>query len=180
MKPSLNLRVHPEARIWLAEVMAVENYLNVILALTHPSLHDNAEQALQRLCSVTSHPEITSSWTSVFTGIAVIANRTTPSHTDHGGRAPWYDTLLNLGNFSKSTLDLPGLGGQFSYPPGTIVNICGNILEHRVNSWGKGDRVCYAHFMREKVLRRLKVDYAGWAHQDYYNGLREYLSSVKQ
>lgn len=174
----LNLRTNPEARTWLAKVKAVEEYVNAVLALTHPSLYDNAEQAMCQLRTISSHPEITSDWTSVFTGIAVITNRTTPSHTDHGGRPSWYDTLLNLGTFSKATLDLPDLGAQFSYPPGTIINICGNILEHRVNSWGKGDRVCYAHFMRKKVLRRLKVDHATWVHQNSYKGLREHLSDV--
>jgi hypothetical protein len=49
-----------------------------------------------------------------------------------------------------------------------VVSFCGSILEHEVRSWGVGDRVCYAHFMRETVRDRLDVPPAGWVKQDIY------------
>jgi hypothetical protein len=62
-------------------------------------------------------------------------------------------------------LDLPDLGLKLDYGPGTGVFLCGNVLTHAVNDWSGGDRVCYAHFLRKKVLQRLEADEAGWSEQ---------------
>lgn len=178
LKPSYNLRTQIESKDWLDNITGVEQYINVLLSLTHPDLYDNARIALDRLRMTDSTKEIAVLWTSVFTGIAVIANRITPSHTDRGGRPAWYDTLLNIGTCSAATFQLPDLGATFSYPPGTIISLCGNILKHQVSDWGMGDRVCYAHFMRDAVLRRLNVDDAGWVHQADFEGLSEFLETL--
>ena len=51
---------------------------------------------------------------------------------------------------------------DLEYSSGTVVSFCGSILEHEVQTWGVGDRVCYAHFMRETVRNRLDAPPAGW------------------
>ena len=60
------------------------------------------------------------------------------------------------------------LGLDLNYASGTVVSFCGTILEHQVSSWGVGDRICYAHFMRELVRKRLDVSPAGWVKQEIY------------
>jgi hypothetical protein len=63
---------------------------------------------------------------------------------------------------------LHDLGLNLAYYPGSVVGLCGTIFEHEVRAWGSGDRVCYAHFMRETVRQRLGVPAAGWAMQETY------------
>jgi len=113
--------------------------------------------------------EIAENWQSVFTGIAVISNRVTPSHRDTKGRPEWYDALVSYsGPEARPILSIKDLGLNLKYSSGTIVSLCGTIFEHQVLSWGNGDRVCYAHFMRELVRQRLDVPPAGWVMRDSY------------
>jgi hypothetical protein len=42
------------------------------------------------------------------------------------------------------------------------------VLKHGVEEWGMGDRICYAHFMRESVRDRLEVAPAGWVYREQY------------
>lgn len=113
--------------------------------------------------------EIALEWQSVYTGIAIISNRLTPFHRDSKGRPEWYDTLLNYsGSRARPRLIIKDLGLDMEYQSGTVVSFCGSIFEHGVGSWGNGERVCYAHFMREAVRNRLNVMPAGWVTREIY------------
>jgi hypothetical protein len=113
--------------------------------------------------------EIAKQWQSVYTGIAVISNRLTPPHRDSRGKPEWFDLLLNYaGNDSNPKLLINDLGLELDYSSGTVVGLCGTIFQHEVGYWGEGDRVCYAHFMREAVRNRLQAEDPGWVYQSTY------------
>jgi hypothetical protein len=90
-------------------------------------------------------------WPSVFSGIEVIVNRETPYHRDPGASPSVYDLLVSLGRAHKAILDIPDLGAQLRYPPGTMAYILGKVLEHGVPGWGDGERMVIAHFVKDKV-----------------------------
>lgn len=96
----------------------------------------------------TSKPVV---WPSVFSGIEVIVNRETPHHRDPGASPSFYDLLVSLGQANQAILDLPDLGAELGYPPGTMVYIAGKVLEHGVPGWGDGERIVIAHFVKDKV-----------------------------
>ena len=124
---------------------------------------------LERLRELDPTSEVARRWQSVYSGIGVISNRRTKLHRDLKGRPEWYDLLLSYaGPRARPLLSVTDLGLHLKYSSGTVVAFCGMILEHQVLSWGKGDRVCYAHFMRESVRERLDVPPAGWVNQDIY------------
>jgi hypothetical protein len=152
-----------------------EEFLNFVLLLIHPNLYTIGSSILQNLRGLQDTTEIASLWTSVFTGIAVISNRETPTHVDYNGRPEWYDLLTVKGSHSsRSTrLDLPEMGLSLAYGPGTVVALSGQIFQHRVRFWGDGDRICYARFMREAVRKRFDIEPGNWMTQSYY---AEYLS----
>lgn len=82
-------------------------------------------------------------WPSVFTGMQIIANRTTPPHRDRGGAPTHYDLLLSAGTHVKAELHLPECGVKLSYAPGTIIELCGKVFIHFVDDWeGGGKSVC--------------------------------------
>ena len=60
------------------------------------------------------------------------------------------------------------IGLDLQYSTDTVVGLCGSILKHGVSSWGRAERVCYAHFMRESVRNRLDVPAAGWVMRETY------------
>lgn len=165
LKPSVNLKSRA-AKEWLIEMNDLEeNFIDLILALTHPSLFKAGVEAYERRESEIpseSH-NIMHSWRSVFSGIAVIVNRKSARHTDRGGRRHWYDLLISAGNPARPVLKLPQLGAKITYTAGTVVLLCGKSIEHEVGDWGAGDRICLAHFMRDNVFRRLGVDHAEWS-----------------
>jgi hypothetical protein len=143
--------------------------LNLTLSLIHPELYRCGLDILHKLRASGHTAEIAKEWQSVYTGIAIISNRLTPKHRDRNGKPEWFDLLLNYaGPESKPKLLIHDVGLELDYSSGTVVGICGQIFEHQVGPWGEGDRVCYAHFMREAVRKRLEVQEAGWVNQSMY------------
>lgn len=170
--PSLNLRtqLYLGSSNWIAISNKAERFLNLTLSLIHPELFKCGLSMLRRLRQLETTKDIASKWQSVYTGIAIISNRETPPHRDSKGRPEWFDTLLNYsGAGNRAQLLIKDLGLNLEYSSGTVVGLCGSILEHEVRSRGNGDRVCYAHFMRESVRKRLDVPPAGWVNRSQYN-----------
>jgi hypothetical protein len=124
---------------------------------------------LRKLRKMEKTKGIAKQWQSVYTGISVISNRTTPAHRDSKGQPQWYDLLLNYSNpKANPRLEISDIGLDLDYSNGTVVGFCGSIFMHEVKSWGTADRVCYAHFMREAVRKRLDAPEAGWVQQAFY------------
>lgn len=154
---------------WLKISNNFERFLNLTLSLIHPELYKCGLDILQKLRVSGPTMEIAKQWQSVYTGIAIISNRLTPPHRDTKGKPEWFDLLVNYaGSDCNPKLFINDLGLELQYSSGTVVGLCGMILEHEVRSWGNGDRVCYAHFMRESVRKRLNANDPGWVTQSVY------------
>lgn len=153
---------------WMLSMSRVSGFLNKVLALTHPELYSAAAKGLEVLREQGGVKNLSIHWISVFTGINVISNRRTIKHRDRFGHLPWYDLLISVGTYSRAKLVLDDLGAKFVYNSGTAVLLCGKLLYHEVPFWGHGDRVCWAHFMREAVLNGLGVldRKVGWVTRD--------------
>ncbi|EIW73828.1 hypothetical protein CONPUDRAFT_68337, partial [Coniophora puteana RWD-64-598 SS2] len=135
---------------WVQESRELFALMNVILALIHPGQYEAGRKGL-RLCK-NFHATVSSAraWESVFTAVGIISNRVTVPHKDIGGYLPWYDLLFTCGDYDGGVFDIPGLGLEFSYPPGAVVAICGKFIRHHV-PMVRGNRVCCAFYMRKNV-----------------------------
>ena len=96
-----------------------------------------------------------------------MSNRVTPAHWDGSSRCNWYDMLAMLGAYRNCNLELLGLRISLEYGPGMVVGISGNVVEHVVPSF-KGDRACYAYFMRNNVHEWASVPVSDWMYTKYY------------
>jgi hypothetical protein len=172
IKTSVSIRANQSrgTLAWLASMSRVSEFLNEVLALTHPGLYSAAAKGLEVLRQRVGEKNLSKQWKSVFTGIAVISNRKTIRHRDQFGHLSWYDLLISVGTYKHAKLILHDLGAKFAYNSGTAVLLCGKLLDHEVPFWGSGDRVCWAHFMREPVLKSLGVldRKVGWATQENF------------
>ena len=147
----------------------VEQFMNLTLSLIHPDLFECGLEMLRILRKTQGTEAIAQRWQSIYTGIAIICNRISPAHRDSKGNPEWFDTLLSYSETGASPrLRITDIGLDLEYSSGTVVGFCGSVLKHSVESWGMGDRICYAHFMRESVRNRLNVNRAGWVYQDKY------------
>jgi hypothetical protein len=144
--------------------------LNQLTSLIHPDLHEAGLSALQTLREQSDTARLAKQWTSIWTGIAVIANRRTIEHRDRRSRPNWYDLLVSLGSHGAAKFRMPELGLVLQYKPGDVVALCGSVFLHEVGDWGDGDRFCYAFFMREKVLERLNQGSEQWGNRNMYRG----------
>jgi len=167
-QPSANFR-EPAALDWLHAISESNGILSAILVVIHPKLYDAGWKATKYLGNTpeTGTKELLDGWASVFSGVSVISNCITMLHWDVNSRANWYDILLTLGPYENCDLKLPGLGISLEYGPGTVVGILGKVLEHAVPSF-KGDRVCYAYFMRNNVHEWAKIAGKDWMETSYY------------
>ncbi|KII83157.1 hypothetical protein PLICRDRAFT_119745, partial [Plicaturopsis crispa FD-325 SS-3] len=159
---------------FLKAITPTEMLINAVTALIAPDLYDIGREAIERLKTgdhlQTKHSNV-SLWPSVFSGIEVISNRITPNHRDCDGTFEGYDLLLSGGSHSHAEMFLADLGANLAYQPGTVVGLCGKLLRHEVADWKGGERVCYAHFMRDAVHSRLGVRRAKWVEENIYHKL---------
>jgi hypothetical protein len=155
--------------LWLEENSETSALLGGILFVMHPNLYRMGINAWNH---IVENPELVQEsevvlqlltfWMSPFSGMSVISNRETIFHRDTKSRHEWYDLLVTLGDYSDGTLELPGLGIRVVYNPGAVVGIAGKVLRHGVAP-SKGNRVCLAYFMRQKVQERLGVELSGYS-----------------
>ena len=155
---------------WLDHITESNSVLSAILAVIHPTLHKSGRETFDKLrqCAEIQPEDVLRRWTSVFNGVSVIVNRTTPAHQDSNTRKQWYDLLVTLGNYRNCNLNLPGTGVSFKYGSGTVVGLLGATLEHEVPHF-EGERVCYAYFMRDNVHEWAGVSGYTWMTTDYYD-----------
>jgi len=165
---SVNFK-EPAALEWLDSISESNAVLSAILAVIHPKLHDAGQQTAMHLRDTPdiSPQGILYQWASVFNNISIISNCDTLSHRDRSSRNNWYDILATLGSYKDCTLELLGLGISLEYGPGAVVGISGKVLEHTVHDF-KGDRVCYAYFMRDNVHEWANVPCSDWMNTSYY------------
>lgn len=154
---------------WLEHISESNSILSAILAVMHPELHEAGRETFNRL---RQHAEIQPQdvfrkWTSVFNGVSVICNRTTPPHRDGNSRKQWYDLLASIGSYRNCNIELPGLGLSLEYGPGSIVGLSGGTLEHQVPPF-EGERVCYAYWMRDSVHEWAGVSGRSWMTTEHY------------
>jgi len=115
---SANFR-EPAALDWLDCISESNAVLSAILAIIHPKLHDAGQLTAKRLRDTPGiHPQdVLCRWVSVFNGVSVISNRSTPSHQDGSSRNNWFDILAALCSYQGCNLELPGLGFLWSTAP---------------------------------------------------------------
>jgi hypothetical protein len=101
-------------------------------------------------------------WPSIFTGVTWVVNRITPPHRDRNGFKAGFNFLLTGGDYSGE-LKLRDIGITFSYRPGCVFALAGRVLTHEVGSWSGKDRICMAHWTRERVLMEAGIDELNWA-----------------
>ncbi len=87
----------------------------------------------------------------------------TKFHTDRGGYTSAFDLLVSCGVHKNCKIEVLELGASFHYNPGTVLFICGFFLQHGVLEW-EGGRVCYAHYIKDRVHERNNVPRAEWEH----------------
>lgn len=151
---------------WLADMQETTDLLNAILSIVHPELYQAGEDALHKLREAPEfmkHRRWARAWTSVYTGVSVIANRACVPHRDPGGRADWFDMIVTLGKYREATMRWPDLAVSLDYPPGTVVFLAVKLIRHQVLHTVGGERLCHVWFMRDLVHERLGIQSTAWA-----------------
>lgn len=143
---------------FIQENYPLELLVNAVTSVINPDLYSAGLQAIQ---AIQNQQPITL-WPSIWSGVAVIVNRETPYHRDSGGSISMYDLLVSAGTHQMCHIEVAELGAEFVYLPGTIVALCGKVLMHRVVSWGGGERICAAHFMKDGVHNRFGQPRPAW------------------
>lgn len=158
LKPSVSLgqprHYRKETRHWLSRTKKLSIFVNLVASLIDPTLYDVAQKALDEIRKSSLCRTWANDWPSIFTAICVVANRVTPPHQDKQGTSRFYDILASLGTCKGARIRLSDIGADIIYDPGTLVSFAGRSFTHEVPHWEGGERICYAYFLREEVLRR--------------------------
>lgn len=157
--------------LFINSIKNVEIICSAVTSLITPELYDLGFSAIDQIKDgeeIFRQHENSSYWDSPFTAMQIIVNRLTLPHRDKGGCQTHYDLLLSAGTHTDATLHLRELNVHLSYPPGTLSAICGKVLMHEVPDWGKGERICLAHFIKDDVHARFNLPRPSWPNQATY------------
>jgi hypothetical protein len=167
MTPSQTISI-PVTLTWMDAIRDAEQDVNLLFSLIAPNLHNDGVKSVAKIKEANPDHVGVQTWPSDFNGIGVIVNRITPVHRDKGGRMEWYDLLVAAGSYTSAKLVLSDLGAELDYRPGTSVAVTGRLFRHGVATWEGGERICYAHYMRNNVLDRLEIQNASWVEEKTY------------
>ncbi|KAG1845638.1 hypothetical protein F4604DRAFT_1688621 [Suillus subluteus] len=119
---------------WLGALTTSELLWNSITAAVAPDLFESGFSAFSKVVKEVrrrkKNSALVDSWPSIFSGLEIIANRTTFSHRDPGGSPSLFDLLVSLGRNHHATLSLADVHAELDYSPGAMVYIAGRVLEH--------------------------------------------------
>ena len=150
----------------------MEGILNCIGMLICPEMFAAGAKAIKKLKEgelVGKDFHNVQRWPSFFSGLEVISNRITPYHRDSQATPAMYDFLVSAGSHNRTWLSLPDIKTRLSYNPGTVTALCGKVLRHGVRDWQPGkERLCIAHFMRDRVHDRLSIPRSNWVTDTSY------------
>lgn len=164
-----------DAAQFLATTCQFNLVCNAITSIISPALYSAGLSAISKVqhgSVLANYYPVVDSWTSAWSGCALIVNRTTPMHRDWGAAASAYDLLVSAGTQTVCNLHLPDIGSRLQYLPGTVVGICGRVLRHEVPGWLGGERICCAYFMKDAVHWRVGQKRPHWPY------LTDYLSLI--
>jgi hypothetical protein len=161
----------PEGAKFIKDIQDAEIILNCVSMLICPELHSFSIGAIRKLMEgqeLFEWDDVVKEWPSIFSGIEVISNRTTPPHRDPNACPTMYDFLVSAGTHTEAWLDLQDVDARLTYNPGTVVALCGKVLRHGVQTWAGGERICIAHFIRDLVHDRLDLPRPEWVNISRY------------
>jgi hypothetical protein len=144
--------------------------MNLIVCITH---EDQFQASVQGMAQIKRQQgdviqQSLGKWSSIFTGHTWIINRKTPPHRDRGGFKAGFDYLSVLGTAS-SFITLRDINITAQYNPGTVVGVPGRVLVHEVSTWGKGDRICVAQWIRQRLLSKHGIQPINWPKVSGFN-----------
>jgi hypothetical protein len=155
-----------KAAKFIKRIHHVEGILNCIGMLICPDMFTAGAKAIKMLkegIEVGKDYNNVQLWPSFFSGLEVISNRITLPHRDRHSAPAMYDFLVSAGNHDGTWFKLPDIKTRLLYNPGTVTAICGKVLRHAVLKWqDETERLCIAHFMRDRVHERLSIPRPDW------------------
>jgi hypothetical protein len=143
---------------------------SAIARVAHPSLYDAGHATFAAMQDLPEIAECLQTWSSVFSGVSIIANRETPAHRDTGTLAKWFDILATIGGDTDTKLNLLSIGAEMAYRSGTVILFSGALLAHSVAAC-EAERVCFAYFMKNKIHERFGIRAPSWMESSVYSNL---------
>ena len=87
---------------------------------------------------------------------ALLFNLETHAHRDLRDNRDGYAVIAVFGSFVGGDFVVPALGLKFSFQPGDVIFIKGQMLQHFITRWSgrtdKGERFCITHFTHQALI----------------------------
>ncbi|TFK58244.1 hypothetical protein BDN72DRAFT_782361 [Pluteus cervinus] len=159
---------------WLHNMNVHFPIVNSIAQIMHPQQFRIGMEAIDKLHKDPSHLRegntartVLDAWHTPFSALAVISNRSTPSHRDLQSPAKGLDVMVTTGTYRDAFMVLPGIGMELYFPPGTVVALSGSLIQHGVRC-SEVDRVCLALYMRSAVHEKLELSPTSWSNLSHF------------
>ena len=151
---------------WVEEMAETTAFLGGVLAVIHPSTYETGMKCVEAIrngdnvAKKEGMEDVMRTWSSPLTTVFLMSNRDTPLHRDTGATYTCMDLVVSVGSYKSGEFQVPGLGLDLWYRPGTVIGLLGRIVRHRAVAFG--GRLCFAQYLRETVLESLGIAEPEW------------------
>lgn len=151
---------------WVKAMAGSTAFLGGVLAVIHPSTYNTGMKCVEAIRTADDvakregMEDVMRTWSSPLTTVSLMSNRDTPLHRDTGATYTCMDLVVSVGNYISGEFQVPGLGLDLWYRPGTVIGLLGRIVRHGAVAFG--GRLCFAQYLRETVLDSLGITQPEW------------------
>ncbi len=133
--------------------------INNLLSFIDPTFCDGLER-LREIINAYPNVETFADFDPIhMEGRSITFNEKTPLHAEVEDFEPGWRVLISLGSFSEGGyVRIPRLGLRVPFLPGAILVLRGAFLEHEVEVWSGGQRICLEYFTQESLWKYAKVE----------------------
>jgi hypothetical protein len=173
VKGDLDLEVGAELRrasglAWVQSMERTTAFLGAVLAVAHPATFQTGMECVKaignskKVAKTETLKDLMGVWSSPFTTTSLMSNRDSPLHRDVGASPTCMDLLVSVGSYPSGEFHVPGLGLRLWYRPGTVIGLLGRMVRHGAVAFG--GRLCFAQYLRERVLQALEIPAPDWVY----------------
>ncbi len=143
----------------MTETEFLSQRVNNLINSVDPTFHEGLERlrnAIKHFPNVRAFAEIDP---ILMEGRYLNFNQRTSLHATPGDFEAGWNVLISLGSFTEGGyVRIPRLGLRVRFLPGDVLVLRGVFLEHEVEVWSGGQRICLEHYTQGDLWKYANIE----------------------
>ncbi|KLO12655.1 hypothetical protein SCHPADRAFT_941029 [Schizopora paradoxa] len=133
--------------------------INSMIFFINQIFYDGLERLREIINKCSDTQELAEEDPILMEGRTIAFNQKTPLRFEDGDFAYGWTALVSLGTFTEGGyVKIPRLGLRVRFLPGDVLIFRGTLLEHEMEPWSGGQKICLKHFTKENLWNYANIE----------------------